>query len=398
VTRPLAVLVDQLGPYHHARLEAVAASGTTVAVEYSAVDPTYAWARVTPSGAFPIHTLFSKTEVQSEPLAKARFRLHEVLNSVDPEAVAIPGWSSRMSLLALDWCLRRQIPAVVMSESQAIDERRNSLREFVKRRIVGLYSAGLVGGAPHLSYLESLGMPSGRIFKGYDVVDNSHFAMGADAARHDEVRLRRALHLPERYFLASSRFVPKKNLLRLVEAYARYHKKGGARVWKLVLLGDGALRAEILQQRARLGLGEHLILPGFKQYKDLPSYYGLARAFVHASTVEQWGLVVNEAMAAGLPVLVSSRCGCAQDLVCEGKNGHVFDPENPVELSEQLLRMASGHVDLEAMGRASRAIIADWTPERFAQGLRAAIRAGIGQRMSRGMLISRLLIAGLALR
>ena len=80
-------------------------------------------------------------------------------------------------------------------------------------------------------------------------------------------------------------------------------------------------------------------LPGFKPYDELPVYYALANAFVHASTTEQWGLVVNEAIASGLPVIVSNRCGCAPELV--NGNGFTFDPTNEHELTARLLEMAS---------------------------------------------------------
>ena len=81
-------------------------------------------------------------------------------------------------------------------------------------------------------------------------------------------------------------------------------------------------------------------MPGFKQYDELPIYYGLAGAFIHASTTEQWGLVVNEAMAAGLPVIVSERCGCAPDLVENGRNGFTFDPYDVDALTHLMLKMA----------------------------------------------------------
>ena len=73
-----------------------------------------------------------------------------------------------------------------------------------------------------------------------------------------------------------------------------------------MILGDGPLHGELLRQRAQLQLESDVIFPGFVQYDQLPLYYGLAGAFVHASTVEQWGLVVNEALASALPVLVST--------------------------------------------------------------------------------------------
>src|SRR5206468_501416 len=101
--------------------------------------------------------------------------------------------------------------------------------------------------------------------------------------------------------------------------YARYRMAAGPGAWSLVVLGDGVLRGDLEQLRTELNLGDHVLFPGFKQYDELPAYYGLATAFIHASMVEPWGLVVNEAMAAGLPVLVSARCGCAWDLVEEGR-------------------------------------------------------------------------------
>jgi glycosyltransferase involved in cell wall biosynthesis len=140
----------------------------------------------------------------------------------------------------------------------------------------------------------------------------------------------------------------------------------------LVLLGDGPLRDTVDTQLSTLNLHGHVHLPGFKQYPDLPAYYGLAGAFVHASAVEQWGLVVNEAMASGLPVLVSNRCGCAQDLVRDGENGFTFDPYDVEELAQKMFRLATFGIRLSIMGQASRRIIADWGTDRFAEGLVAA--------------------------
>src|SRR5207249_5035240 len=151
------------------------------------------------------------------------------------------------------------------------------------------------------------------------------------------------------YFLASARFVEKKNLTSLIRAYAEYRDrlkgigvtdpgyKGAP--WDLVLLGDGPLRETLNAQLSTLNLHSHVHLPGFKQYDELPVYYALANAFVHASTTEQWGLVVNEAIASGLPVIVSERCGCVPELV-QG-NGFTFDPMDEHELASLLFRMAT---------------------------------------------------------
>jgi glycosyltransferase involved in cell wall biosynthesis len=282
-----------------------------------------------------------------------------------------------------------------MSDSQAIDMPRKWWIEAVKRRVVGGFSAGLVAGSPHVAYLASLGMPRERICTGYDVVDNEFFAQGAHRARQFAAKTRDRLGLPERYFLASNRFLPKKNLLTLLRAYAGYRAAAGKDRWKLVLLGDGPMKDQLLALRKQLDLEADVQLPGFKQYHDLPAYYALAGTFVHASTSDQWGLVVNEAMAAGLPVLVSERCGCAPDLVAPGRNGFRFDPGDEPKLTGHLRKIAGGEYDLAAMAEASRAIIRAWSPQTFAVNLWKAAELALGAPRRSNWLVDRLLLRAL---
>ena len=147
--------------------------------------------------------------------------------------------------------------------------------------------------------------------------------------------------------------------------------------WDLVLLGDGPLRETLNSQLSTLNLTERVHLPGFKPYDELPAYYGLANAFVHASTTEQWGLVVNEAIASGLPVIVSNRCGCAPELV--NGNGFTFDPANEDELATQLFEMASlSDQERNHLGNNSCGIAANFAPERFGEGLERAATVAMG--------------------
>ena len=133
-------------------------------------------------------------------------------------------------------------------------------------------------------------------------------------------------------------------------------------------------------------------LPGFKPYEELPFYYALANAFVHASTTEQWGLVVNEAIASGLPVIVSNRCGCAPELV--NGNGFTFDPTNEDELATRLLEMASlSDQERKHLGDNSYRIAANFAPERFGEGLeRAASVAMAGPQKRFGVMDRALLL------
>jgi glycosyltransferase involved in cell wall biosynthesis len=263
-----------------------------------------------------------------------------------------------------------------MSESGASDKRRSRWSEWLKSKILTLCSAALAGGSLHRDYLIDLGFESGRIFLGYDAVDNDHFGRSAEAARANADGVRACLSLPERYFLASARFLPRKNLVTLLRAYADYDRRGEPPGWDLVLLGDGPLRSQLIAECERLGITGKVHLPGFKQYDELPMYYALAGAFVHVSMSEPWGLVVNEAMASGLPLILSKECGCVPELLEEGKNGFSFSPQDVDELTASLLRMAAlSDAEAELMGRRSRKIIASWSVERFADGLHGAVTA-----------------------
>src|SRR4030095_6201056 len=156
--------------------------------------------------------------------ALLRKKIAKVLRKVDPAVALIPGWATPASLIALEWCLRNQRPAVVMSESNAFDEKRYAFAELIKRIVVSLFSAGLAGGQLQKEYLIALGLPRNRVFTGYDVVDNDYFRQNGEEVRSQASEARRTYALPENYFLASARFVPKKNLLTLIRAYARYRQ------------------------------------------------------------------------------------------------------------------------------------------------------------------------------
>lgn len=373
----VAVIVERLGPYHAARLAAAGAvlgERAVLALEIAAESREYAWDRVSSSG-FRRRTLVTDADYKDVSARRRRAVTVAALEEEQPEAVAFCGWGFAEARAALAWCRRRARVAVMMSESQAHDAPRSWPREVVKRALLRDVDAALVGGESHAGYLVQLGFPRERIFLGYDVVDNEHFRSGAAAARREATRLRRELGLPERYLLASARFLAKKNLVRLLEGYALHRREGAADSWELVVLGDGPERARIEARRRELGLESVVRLPGFQQYGLLPAYYGLATAFVLPSSAEQWGLVVNEAMASGLPVLVSRRCGSAE-LVREGVNGYLFDPERAEDIARALDAVARSGSRLAEMGAAAHAAVDRASPRAFAEGLAAAIDRG----------------------
>jgi glycosyltransferase involved in cell wall biosynthesis len=385
-----AILFHRIGPYHFARARAAGRRMNATLIEVFISDDVYSWDQVPGEDGFNRVTLFEKNSETGEKLVRG---VQSALENCRPDAVAIPGWADAVALGAMQWCGARRIPVVVMSETTEWDEPRLVWKEWIKRRILRMCAAGLVGGRPQAEYLARLGMPTGSIFQGYDAVDNEYFAQKAQAARIRKSEVAKKNGLPENYFLASARFIDKKNLFNLVRAFALYrkmvkktesmernvngrvngHSSSDSGLWSLVLLGDGPLKSELSSLIVELGLQESILLPGFKQYDELPAFYALAKVFIHASTVEQWGLVVNEAMASGLPVLISNRCGCACDLVQEDVNGFTFDPYDPAQMAELMFRISDSGFPLSGFGTASSRIIAEWSPDRFADGLSEAI-------------------------
>jgi 1,2-diacylglycerol 3-alpha-glucosyltransferase len=378
----LCWIVENALPYHKARLQAAALQSRLRVCMIELTDVDAHWSVQQPRE--PVKWMQQRTLFPDKPWAEIEGRtmvqnLHASLGELRPDVVCINGWSRGGCIAALSWCVSRDVPAIMMSDSTAWDHARRSWKEAVKRRIVRLCSASLVAGTPHREYIATLGAPPDRIFTGYDVVDNEHFRVGADGARRMEEQLRVKLGLPRQFLLACSRFVTKKNLGRLMEAYAKYRQMAGATAWSFVIVGDGELKGELLTMRTRLGLDAHVRFTGAKSYLELPNYYGLAEAFIHGSTTEQWGLVVNEAMAAGLPVLVSERCGCAADLVVPGANGLLFNPEDVNSITKVMVEIADGSRDPRAMGRKSQEIVTRWSPTRFAEGLREAVEAALNR-------------------
>lgn len=393
-------LVTNLVPYHHARWEAFAAECPGITLLQIVSGDRFGVLEFAPGArSYATKALFRGSSWDRLPAAEMRRVIRGELNAQAPDIVFLNGYAARFNWIALGWCLENGVPVVICSESNEFDEERKPWKEAVKRFFVSRCAAGLAGGAPQADYLVKLGLPREVVHCGYDAVDNGHFARGAEHARREEAAARARLGLPQRYFFACARFERKKNLPLLIHAYAAYRRRAGESghpACDLVIAGEGQERSLLEQAVEESGMKGSVHLIGPKGYADLPAYYGLALAFVHASTTEQWGLVVNEAMASGLPVLASRRCGCVRDLVHDGVNGMVFDPENREEIASAMYRLASDPAVRDAMAAESQKIIAEWSPERFAKGAAAAVRHAMESRPRETGIAGRLLLRYMA--
>jgi len=420
--KKIAIQFARLGPYHLARLksagEVLGPMGwRVVALETAGKDATYLWDRM---GEFAIErrTVFKDRvfeEISASELKRGIFR---ELDELQPQTVAVAGWGTADARASLAWCQQNGAKAIVMSETRAADGRRVWWKEWIKSRLVRKFDGALCGGESHKRYLMDLGIPAERIELGYNVVDNQFFGgcrnkkelsvfsfqFSEGDSESDQSRIP--------YFLASNRFVERKNLKGLIRAYAKYvesfqgsvfsFQQSPGVVWPLVLLGDGELRGELEELCEELGIkvlsfqgsvfsreeeGEDLklnsyklktpaaggliVFAGFRQIEELPAFYLGAGAFVHPALEEPWGLVINEAMASGLPVLSSRNVGAAEELVVEGTTGYLFDPNNLEEMAGAMAKVSALKIEGRlAMGRAAFEMVERKAPVKaFGEGL-----------------------------
>lgn len=369
-----AVLWSRVGPYHLARLKGARECGVDVTgIEVASDDGVYEW-EPAPGVSECVVTIFQGRGYDDVAAREIRAGVARTLDALGCKVVAVNGWSVPEARAAIAW--RRAVAgrrAVLMSETKRDDGRRFWWTEWLKRRTVLRCDTALVGGWAQSAYLCELGMDSRRVFTGYDAVDNAYFADGAAAARSAAVHRRRDHELPECFFLACTRFLPRKNVDGLLRAYQQYRSHCEGIPWGLIVLGSGEEEPGLRQLERDLGL-EGVQWPGFIQYDTLPTYYGLASAFIHPAKQEAWGLVVNEAAASGLPLLISRTVGARYELVEDKENGFLFDPDDNEDMAQKMLTFSGmDEAARQRMGVRSEEIVAAWSPRNFGeQLLRAA--------------------------
>jgi glycosyltransferase involved in cell wall biosynthesis len=303
-------------------------------------------------------------------------RLSTSLNKFSPEAIICGGYNYVASWQAQMWARRRRVRFVLWSESNAQDAR--SLRkpvEFLKARFLKRCDGFVAPGKSAFAYLRLLGAPVERIFTAPNAVDNALFAAQAGEAKRQAVAFREKLGLPRRFILFVGRLVPEKGVFELLEAYAKLEGDLRSEVG-LVFAGGGISREELAQQAKRISPGT-VCFPGFVQREDLAGLYALAECLVLPTHSDPWGLVVNEAMACGLPIIVSSVAGCSADLVDGGWNGYVVPPRDSEKLSAAINCVVRRPEVRQWMSAHSLERIRNFSPEACADGLATAAISGV---------------------
>ncbi|HZR65587.1 MAG TPA: glycosyltransferase [Terriglobales bacterium] len=296
----------------------------------------------------------------------------EVLQLLGPDAILCGGYNYLASWQALRWSRRNDVRFLLWSESTTKDARSgNILLESLKQSFFSRCDGFVVPGISAREYAQQMGALPDVTFVAPNAVDSTLFARRAESARADAVRISGRLGLPARYFLFVGRLVKEKGVQELLNAYATLPESVRLEVG-LVLAGDGPLRAE-LESQARTIFPGCIDFAGFVHREELASYYALAECLVFPTHSDTWGMVVNEAMACGLPVICTWVAGCAADLV--SSNGILVKPQDSFELSCAMQEIACNSALRERMSNKSREIIRRYAPECCARGIAEATLA-----------------------
>jgi glycosyltransferase involved in cell wall biosynthesis len=287
------------------------------------------------------------------------------------------GYNYVASWQSLIWARRRKIPFFLWSESNAMELRRgHAVVEFLKAEFLRRCTGFVVPGRSAQEYLRGLKINDGCIFTAPNAVDNDLFSGAAAVARQNAAARRRELVLPACYFLFAGRLVREKGVFELLSAYARLEESMRRQIG-LVFVGDGASRQQLEEAAAAISPGT-IRFAGFAQRDQLASYYALAEMLILPTYTDTWGLVVNEAMACALPVILSRAAGCAADLVRENWNGLLVSPRDVSSLASAMRNIAD-QPDLRAtMSANSVQHISHYSPREWSSGIARMVQAQAG--------------------
>src|SRR5712664_1034188 len=267
-----------------------------------------------------------------------------------------------------------RLPAMLMSESELLRPRslsKRTLRNLILPPVLKLYDALLCIGTHNRSFYQHYGVREERLFFTPYCVDNVGFLVGFDQhlAARDATRTELGAGPTDRVLLFAGKLIERKRPLDIIRAVATLEP---ALRPVVVFMGSGQLASNIREIATTLGVGKYAIT-GFKNADEIGRYYAAADAFVLPSDFETWGLVVNEAMVHALPTIVSDRCGCAIDLVQDGRTGYRFPAGDTVALADRIGCVLRHEGQRRAMGASARALIDSWSFAEVELGMKKAL-------------------------
>ena len=276
----------------------------------------------------------------------------------DYDAIIVGGYSSPTAMLAMLWMRLRGIP-FSMEVDGGLIRQESKMKLAFKRFLVRLPDRWLSTGKHTTDYLVHYGAQKDKITEYPFSSLYEKDILPQVVSREEKQALREKLEIPEkRMVLAVGQFIPRKGFDVLMRAAQHLDKNTG------IYIVGGEPTPEYLSMRQELGL-EQVHFLGFRPKDRLAELYRAADVFVLPTREDIWGLVINEAMAYGLPVVTTDRCVAGQELVEDGVNGYLVPVDDPDALRGRLTEVLAS--DGEKMGSASLEKIRDYTIENMAK-------------------------------
>lgn len=288
-------------------------------------------------------------------------------------AIFFLGWGTITSLLGMAACRMRGTPIFLFGDSSFPPPETtlaSRLRAGLLRTIFRITDRFLVSGVLNAGYYRYYGADEARFHLVPWAIDNARFDEGSRFApgEREAMRARFGLGDGDMAIVFSGKFLPRKDPMTLLRAVdAMRHRDRTA----VIFLGNGELRDEMEAHASARNLRVHF--PGFVNQTDLPKHYAMADVFVLPSLDDPRATVVNEAMASGLPIVITDRCGPAGDIVKHGDNGFVFLPGDVPALARHLDALAADPELRARMAGRSREIIATWDYSSGVRGVNEAL-------------------------
>lgn len=374
--------------YWPARLNALTAYLNNKRIEFEIVEIAGAGSPYAFSGSlasYPAnwHCLFPNKRMEDISLFDANIALRRKLNELHPDIIFAGAIAFPSGAAAVRYAVEQKRKVIIFDNARLEDVPRSWLVDFIKKKIYSCVNAILCPSEAWYPTFKYFGFKRSQIFYGLNVVDNSFW---------NEQNFIGSNNSASGYILTVGRQIPKKNFLLLLNAYQNYTSKS-VTPKELVLVGNGPEHELLVDFVEKNRLNTVKFLP-FKSQDELKNLFQKAYYFVLPSRHgETWGLVVNEAMATGLPVVVSNQVGCASTLVKEGVNGYTFSPNNVNELADLLVKMDTlGAIERREMGEKSKEIINEWGLDRFCQGAYDAIQFVSGSTAKNPGMVTRLIL------
>lgn len=303
-----------------------------------------------------------------------RFGIWHSLRNFSPDVVVVGGYDASACWAALLYCKVLNKKAVLWSGTTRRSVRRRGMASASRRGFIRMSHSFVAYGTLAKEFLVCHGARPEGIVIGYNTVDVDYFAEQTASCRAllECHRLRERISPVSLLFVG--RLLESKGFSYLLAAMRRLSDPGVS----LVVVGDGPLRKQYEAEARRDGL--NVFFEGFCEPAKLPLYYAACDVFVFPTLSDTWGLVVNEAMASGLPVVSSIDAGASYDLVRQGYNGWIVDPRNTADFAGAVDKLVTDRELRSQMGHASARLIQQFTPHALADAIMsAAFGAEAGQ-------------------